>query len=87
MRKRTKAQTRKEAEARVAAKLLVKPLQPARPSFIISEDGEVVKGADEIWREDLTRPPLNRYCKGCGLFDGCVITKLAAVALCDKKST
>jgi hypothetical protein len=77
----TRAPKKKEVKSRSET------LQPARPSFIISEEGEVVKGDDEIWREDLTRSPLNPYCKGCELLGRCVINKIAAVALCNKKST
>jgi len=60
---------------------------PAHPSFIISNEGEVCQvGPEEIWREDFTHEIDNSYCKGCLLRGECVITKIAAVALCDRRT-
>jgi len=73
------------AEERVAAKLLresaVAP--PARPVIIISDEGEVCQAKSDEWEEVRKVPPDNKFCKGCKV--DCKITKIAAVAFCDRR--
>ena len=59
---------------------------PSGSTFIISDEGEVVKPpSEEIWHEDLTRRPDNGYCKGCTKAEACLYTKIAAIAWCDNR--
>jgi len=62
------------------------PPAPAAPTeFKVDDEGEVVEVSGDDWREDLTRKPTNPFCKGCKSKEGCIITRIAAVALCDKR--
>jgi hypothetical protein len=88
--KRVKGGARtKAAEDRVAAKLLKESGQapPARPSLIISDEGEVCQVKSDDWREVLCVPLDNKFCKGCKVGPDCIITKIAAVAFCDRRET
>ena len=81
--KRTKA-----AEDRVAAKLLKESgkAPPARPVIIISDEGEVCQAKSDDWQEVRKEPLDNKFCKDCKVAD-CIITRIAAVAFCDRRET